>query len=211
MITFLQVVPGLIYLSAQVIAIKGTFNSIFELDPDEVYPVIIIMFLILSFEWAGGLSSVALTDTIQAVVMVLSFIIIPSVIKRSFGGWPEIDLETFPKPEFYQTFSKEQQWNFWQLSVINFSFFTLPHLLQRCYAAKDLKALKAGYTIMTVGPWFVRKISAYYCEFSTLSCLTFFPFARRLLLEFSWEPLASRSLEMEPAHRIHSLPFSKKL
>jgi Na+/proline symporter len=64
-IVFLQVLPTLIYLAAQVIAIKGTFNSIFELDPDATYPVIIIMFLILIFEWLGGLNSVALTDSIQ--------------------------------------------------------------------------------------------------------------------------------------------------
>ena len=151
-ITSLQILPALVYLAAQVIAIKGTFNSIFELDPDTVYPVIIIMCLILLFEWAGGLRSVALTDSIQAVVMILSFVILPAVIKKNFGGWSDIDLATYPRPDFYQTFSKEEQWNFWQLSLINFSFFSLPHLLQRNYAARDLKALKAGYTIMAAGP-----------------------------------------------------------
>lgn len=147
------------------IAIKGTFNSIFELDPETAYPVIIIMLLILAFEWAGGLSSVALTDTIQAIVMILSFIIIPSVIQSRFGGWPEIDLATYPRPDFYQTFSKEQQWNFWQLACINFSFFTLPHLLQRNYAARDLGSLKAGYVIMTLGPY------VQLCFFSVVSAL----------------------------------------
>jgi Na+/proline symporter len=50
----LQLLPSIIYLAAQVIAIKVTFNSIFELDPDASYPVIIIMAMILVFEWLGG-------------------------------------------------------------------------------------------------------------------------------------------------------------
>lgn len=160
-IVFLQVVPGLMYLSAQVIAIKSTFNSIFELNPDTAYPVIIIMALILAFEWAGGLSSVALTDTIQAIVMTLSFIIIPIVIKVNYGGWRDLDLETYPRPDFFQTFDREEQWSFWQLSIINFSFFTLPHLLQRNYAAKDLQALKAGYYVMAFGPWFTTFVGVF--------------------------------------------------
>jgi Na+/proline symporter len=160
-VVFLQVLPTLIYLAAQVIAIKGTFNSIFELNPDSVYPVVIIMALILIFEWVGGLNSVALTDTIQALIMVLSFIIIPSVMVRNFGGWADLDPETYPKPEFYQTLSREQQWDFWQFSLINFSFFTLPHLLQRTYAARDLKSLKWGYAVMTAGPWFTSFVGIF--------------------------------------------------
>ena len=129
-VLFLQFLPTVIYLAAQVVAIKGTFNSIFELDENTSYPVIIIMTLILLFEWAGGLNSVALTDTIQAVIMVLSFIVLPSVIVKNWGGWSVLDPESFPRPEFYQSPSRETQWGFWQFSLINFSFFTLPHLMQ---------------------------------------------------------------------------------
>ena len=78
-IVFLQGLPTLIYLAVQVISIKSTFNSIFEMDPDAAYPVVIIMIIILVYEWLGGLSSVALTDSIQAAVMFLSFMIIPCV------------------------------------------------------------------------------------------------------------------------------------
>ena len=160
-VVFFQVFPALVYLTAQVIAIKGTFNGIFELDPDTAYPVIVIMGLILAFEWAGGLSSVAICDTIQAIVMTASFIIIPAVIKHNFGGWVDIDLKTYPRPDFFQTFDKKTQWSFWQLSVINFLFFTLPHLLQRNYSAKNIQALKAGYYIMAIGPWFTTFVGVF--------------------------------------------------
>ena len=160
-IVSLQIIPTIVYLAAQVIAIKRTFNSIFELDDEAVYPVIIIMFMILIFEWVGGLSSVALTDSFQAIVMILSFIVLPIVILKNFGGWQDLNPSTYPQPQFYQTLSKDSQWEFWQLSLVNFSFFTLPHLMQRTYAAKDLKSLKLGYTIMTLGPWFTTFVGVF--------------------------------------------------
>ena len=32
-------------------------------------------------------------------------------------------------------------------------FFSLPHMLQRNYAAGSLRALKFGYAVMAIGPW----------------------------------------------------------
>ena len=54
-IVFLQVLPAIIFLSAQVAALKNSFNAMFNLDPDAVYPVVIMMIIILLFEWIGGL------------------------------------------------------------------------------------------------------------------------------------------------------------
>jgi solute:Na+ symporter, SSS family len=149
----LQVWPTIVYLSAQVIAIKSTLNSIVGFDPDTAYPVIIIMGLILVFEWAGGLSSVAITDAFQAIIMITAFIMTPIVISKNFGGWSDLDPETYPKPQFYQSLSKQQQWSFWQFSIVNFSFFTLPHFVQRIYAAKDLRSLKTGFAVLAISPW----------------------------------------------------------
>ena len=151
-IVAIQVITSVIYLAAQVIALKNTFNSMFEIDADANWPVIIIMCIILVFEWLGGLSSVALTDSIQGVIMLISFIILPIIIKVNFGGWTDLDPETYPKPSFYETPTSDQQWKFWQFSLINFSFFTLPHFLQRTYAARDLVSLKSAYSVVVIGP-----------------------------------------------------------
>lgn len=112
-------------------------------------------------KWVGGLSSVALTDSIQAFVMFFAFVAVPSVLASQFVGWKDLDPFTYPRPEFYQTPSRENQWFFWQLSLINLSFFTLPHLMQRTYAAKDLKSLKTGYTLMTVACWFTMPVGVF--------------------------------------------------
>jgi Na+/proline symporter len=74
--------------------LQGSVNNfIFGIAPDTVYPVIIIMLVILLFEWAGGLSSVvALTDAIQGFVMVAVYFFLPylpSIIKRTHLWWME--------------------------------------------------------------------------------------------------------------------------
>jgi Na+/proline symporter len=61
------------------------------------------MGFILIFECIGGLNSVALTDSIQAVIMIFAFISIPIIIKLNFGGWSNLNPMTYPRPEFYQT------------------------------------------------------------------------------------------------------------
>lgn len=152
-VVFLQILTSVIYLAAQVIAIKSTFNSIFGLEPTTAYPVIIIMGLILIFECLGGLNSVALTDSIQGLIMVFAFVSIPLIMVKNFGGWKNLDPSTYPQPQFYQTPSGDTQWSFWQFGLINFSFFTLPHFVQRIYAVRDLQSLKIGYAVLTVGPW----------------------------------------------------------
>lgn len=133
----------------------------FGLDPDTVYPAIIIFILILLFEWAGGLSSVALTDAIQGFVMVASFIMLPSVIKKNFGGWSDLDPTTYPRPDFYQNPSTDSQWLFWQFSMSLFGFFTLPHFVQRTYAARDMASLRAGYMLLSVAAWFTLFVGTF--------------------------------------------------
>ena len=155
-VVFLQILTAIIYLAAQVIALKSTFNSIFGLDPDSVYPVIIIMILILIFECIGGLNSVAFTDSIQGVIMVFSFVAIPILIAKNYGGWSSLDPETYPQPSFYQTPTADSQWSFWQFGLINFSFFTLPHFIQRIYAVRDLQSLRIGYGVSSENEHFVN-------------------------------------------------------
>lgn len=105
------------------------------------------------FEWIGGLRCVAMTDCVQAAIMILAYICLPIIIRKNFGGWIELDPQTYPRPDFYRTPSWDAQLNFWQFGISAFTFFTLPHLMQRAYAASDLRSLKAAYFTMTCGMW----------------------------------------------------------
>ena len=104
-----QVLASIVYLAAQVNALQSTFNAMFGFDPSDVWPVIIIMAIILAFEWAGGLAVVALSDSIQGFVMVISFTCLPLVILKNWGGWKDLSPLTYPRPDFYQTPSSEDQ------------------------------------------------------------------------------------------------------
>jgi Na+/pantothenate symporter len=96
---------------------------------------------------------VALSDAVQGVVMLVSFICLPLVILKNFGGWHDFDPLTYGRPDFYQTPSADDQWINWQFSFVNICIFTLPHLIQRVYSAKDLSSLKVGFVVNCIGPW----------------------------------------------------------
>lgn len=152
-LVLLQVTPTLIFLATQIIAIKLASNQVFLLDPENPWPSVIITAVIVVFEWAGGLNSVAMTDTLQGVVIFLSYIALPIAIYVNFGGWDDLEPETFPRPDFYQTMTKYDQMQFWQFALVNVAFFSMPTLIQRTYAASHVGALKFANAVLLVGGW----------------------------------------------------------
>ena len=41
-----------------------------------------------------------MTDSIQAFVIILSFVTLPIVVRRHFGGWHSLDPLDHPRPDF---------------------------------------------------------------------------------------------------------------
>ena len=154
--TFLVVMlfPAIVYLTAQLVAIQNTFNSLFDIDPESPVAVVIIASSIVAFEWIGGLSSVALTDCIQGFIMVFCFIALPLIVVKNYVGWKDLDWESYPRPEFYQTPSGSEQWLFWNFIISLAGGFLQPHLIQRMYATESFRGLKVAYSVLTLGPWF---------------------------------------------------------
>lgn len=157
----MQIITSTIYVSAQVVALKSTFNSLFDISPNNPWAVVVMFAFILFFEWIGGLASVALTDCVQGFIMAVSFVMTATVVRKNFGGWSDLDPQTYPRPDFYQTPTGDQQWSFWQFTFLNVSFFTLPHLIQRIYSAKDLASLKVAWYVMNFGPWSTMLVSIF--------------------------------------------------
>ena len=157
-VVVLQAFPACIYLAAQMSAIHSTFNSMFNIDVDNPTAVILIGITIVVLEWAGGLNSVAWTDALQGILMVFGFVLLGSVLSEEHGGWRSLDPTTYPRPQMYQVPSSETQLDMWCFMTTTFGFFTLPHLMQRTYAASSMRALKCGYAVMALGPWFCQLI-----------------------------------------------------
>lgn len=81
-----------------------------------------------------------------------------------------MDTATYPKPEFYQTPSEAAQWSMWNFAATIPGFFTLPHITQRTYAAKNLRSLKIGYMAILLGV-FLLYIPASYVGTMTVQIL----------------------------------------
>jgi len=151
---FLQLLPSIIFLAGQCTAIRTTFNSIFGIDPNSVVALVLISALILIFEFVGGLTSVAMTDTIQASLMILCFILLSAVLKAQYGGWTDLSWEDYPNQSFYQTPTADSAFLFWAFAfTTGLQQFTLPPFIQRTYAARSPRAVKLGLGLLTLGPY----------------------------------------------------------
>mmetsp|Transcript_4892 Transcript_4892/g.7623 ORF Transcript_4892/g.7623 Transcript_4892/m.7623 type:complete len:600 (-) Transcript_4892:1622-3421(-) len=150
----LIVFPSLMYLTAQMVAIRGTFNSLFKIPADSPWAVLVTAAIIVVFEWVGGLRGVALTDCVQGIIMFACFICLPLIVFRHYGGWASLDWETYPKQNFFQTPSREQQWMYWQFVVMFITVGMYPHIIQRIYAADSFKSIKYAYSVISLAPWF---------------------------------------------------------
>ena len=94
-IVFLQILPAIIFLSAQVAALKNAFNAMFNLDPDAVYPVLIMMIIILLFEWVGGLRCVIVCFS-KTVSRIYWFVCAYNIMLYSFSYYMSLVTSLFP-------------------------------------------------------------------------------------------------------------------
>lgn len=113
-----------------------------------------VAFILVS-EWFGGLSAVALTDSVQGAIMVFGAISVACVVKHVWGGWTALDPTTFLRPQFYQTPTRQVQWEWWQMCFVNLALVFYPVSIQRMYSASTLQGVKYGAWAMLAAPWIV--------------------------------------------------------
>jgi len=159
----LMLVPTLIYLSAQLVALSDKFNDLFGIDHGNHTAVILIATFILLLEFLGGLTVVAYTDSIQGVLMVVGFVLLSSTLAHTYGSWSSdtFDPRTYPSPSFFQVPSADTQLSMWTFAFQCLSFLTLPHFIQRTYAADSFKSLKTGFVVITAAPWLTMIVGVY--------------------------------------------------
>jgi len=164
-----QFISQFIWMTSNVLSIKMAFNGAFNLPTDSPWLAVGVVSLIVVSEWVGGLSAVALTDTVQGAIMILGSIAVACVIKVHYGGWTALDPETFYRPEFYQTPSRQQQWYWWQIGerllcriipfrLVSCSFLTCTCKLPTSIHNNVLSAFLSGS--MVFYPIFLQRIYA---------------------------------------------------
>ena len=116
--------------------------------------IIILSLIMVIYETLGGMRSVAWTDVIQGVILLLGVILIFIVIQIEYGGMvTSADIIKSNNPKFFipPDWTEKRLW----LSTIGLAFFGIsvyPHAIQRIYAAKDESTLKRSLQIMVFMP-----------------------------------------------------------
>ena len=118
--------------------------------------VIALSLIMVIYESLGGLRSVAWTDAIQGVLLLIGCIGIFGVINHQYGGLSAVaDNLMSSRPDFWQPPNGGQK-RLW-LSTLVIVFFgpsIYPHAIQRIFAARDQQTLKRAFQIMVFMPLF---------------------------------------------------------
>lgn len=84
------IIPMVIYITAQMISFAAMVEGMtLQLIP-KYASMIIFCILILTLEVLGGMNSVVLTDVVQCIVMIASFLVVGGVLAAEYGSIPEI-------------------------------------------------------------------------------------------------------------------------
>jgi len=84
------VVPMLIYVTAQMISFAALVQGLSGGAIPRWASILILVCVLLVFEKLGGMNSVVLTDAVQSVIMLVSFLVVPFALGAAFGFVPAI-------------------------------------------------------------------------------------------------------------------------
>ncbi|MBF0274546.1 MAG: sodium:solute symporter family protein [Nitrospinae bacterium] len=120
------------------------------------YGVVGLTFIMVLYETLGGMRSVAWTDAIQGVLLLIGCIGIFFAIESEYGGLSHaanVIRET--RPDLWSSPTENQMFK-WGSTILLFFFGVsiYPHAIQRIYAAKNEKVLKTSLQIMLFMPLF---------------------------------------------------------
>ncbi len=118
--------------------------------------IIAMALIMVVYETLGGMRSVAWTDAIQGILLLLGCIFIFAVVVYQYGGLGFVSVKVRDiHPEFWKPPDLEQK-RLW-LSTLIIVFFGIPlypHAIQRIYAARNEKTLARSFIIMIFMPLF---------------------------------------------------------
>ncbi|MGR3320070.1 MAG: sodium:solute symporter family protein [Candidatus Anammoxibacter sp.] len=116
--------------------------------------IIIVSVIMIIYETLGGMRSVAWTDVIQGILLLVGCLFIFGIIQYQYGGLAASAKEMITSyPQLWEPPDAEQK-RFWLSSIIIFFFgiSIYPQAIQRIYAAKDSRTLKRSFQIMAFMP-----------------------------------------------------------
>ena len=114
--------------------------------------IILLSFIMVIYETLGGMRSVAWTDMIQGVLLLLGVVFIFILVQVHYGGLVSSQIKV--NTDFWSppSWSEKRLW----LSTIIILFAGIsvyPHAIQRIYSARDESSLKKSFQIMVFMPF----------------------------------------------------------
>jgi len=117
--------------------------------------VVLLVIVMLVYESLGGMRSVAWTDAVQGVILLVGCSIILYIILTTKGGLPEaskIIAEEHPEKLQVPDAAGLRNW-FSTILLLGFGVCVYPHAIQRVFSARSLKSLKWSLSGMAFMPF----------------------------------------------------------
>ena len=120
-----------------------------------VFAIILLSFIMVVYETLGGMRSVAWTDMIQGILLLVGVMAIFVIINNQYGGINFISSKLkLTHPQFWEppNWDAKRMW-LSTILVVSIGVSVYPHAIQRIYSAKDSKTLQRSLQIMVFMPF----------------------------------------------------------
>ena len=142
------------YTLAQLKAMGAAVQGITQGSVPAAYGIVMLAIIMVIYETLGGMRSVAWTDVIQGIMLLIGFLVLLFMIPSLAGGLPTV-VERLSQidPSKIQVPSLEGC-NTWISYIFLFGFGAAiyPQAIQRLYASRSLSVLKRSLALMTFMP-----------------------------------------------------------
>ncbi|MCM3569297.1 sodium:solute symporter [Neobacillus mesonae] len=143
------------YLLEQLVAIGQAVSGMTGGTIPYQAAVIVFVFVMLAYEWMGGMKAVAFTDVMQGIVLLIGIIAFVAggvyLAGGSFGSITQFIAENEPAKIAVPSSETNINW-FSMLVLVGLGASIYPHAVQRIYAAKSEKTLKKSFARMAWMP-----------------------------------------------------------
>ena len=161
LISLCLVISNMIYIAGQFSAIADLVETITQSQIPGYAGAIFMGVVILALEFLGGLKSVMLTDTLQAVIMIFSFIIVPLLLTSMYGSFSNLLLakecsQTIDgqcglnqQADVYKVYPTLEQAFAMGSNMFGFlAYAILPQCVHRIYTAQDVNDLRVTFALL---------------------------------------------------------------
>ncbi|WP_404331994.1 sodium:solute symporter [Mesobacillus maritimus] len=143
------------YLLEQLVAIGQAVSGMTGGTIPYQVAVLVFVFVMLAYEWMGGMKAVAFTDVMQGIILLIGIIAFVAggiyLAGGSFGSITQFIAENEPAKLAVPAAEVNINW-FSMLILVGLGASIYPHAVQRIYAAKSEKTLKKSFARMAWMP-----------------------------------------------------------